>query len=78
MQNLRLEEKDVCLRSFDIFSLFTNAPLKEMIGICEEALNKHLSSAPPIPQAVFIELTEIATSSAEFSFNDTISNKRTE
>ena len=60
--------------SFDISSLFTNVPLKEMIGICAEALYKDPSSAPPIPQAanVYIELMESATSSEEFIFNDTM------
>ena len=72
MQDLRLEEKDVYLCSFDISSLFTNVPLKETIGICAEALCKDPSSAPPIPQAVFIEVMESATSSVEFSFNNTM------
>ena len=72
MQDLRLEGKDVYLCSFDISSLFTNVPLKETIGICAEALYKDPSSTPPIPQAVFIELMESATSSVEFSFNDTM------
>ena len=72
MQDLRLEGKDVYLCSFDISSLFTNVPLKETIGICAEALYKDPSSTPPIPQAVFIELMESATSSVEFNFNDTM------
>ena len=72
MQDLRLEGKDVYLCSFDISSLFTNVPLKETIGICAEVLYKDPSSTPPIPQAVFIELMESATSSVEFSFNDTM------
>ena len=63
MQDLRLEGKDVYLCSFDISSLFTKVPLKETIGICAEALYKDPSSTPPIPQAVFIELMESATSS---------------
>ena len=71
MQDLRLEGKDVYLCSFDISSLFTNVSLKETIRICAEALYKDPSSAPPIHQAVFIELMESATSSVEFSFNDT-------
>ena len=33
---------------------------------------KDPSSAPTIPQAVFIELMKIATSSVEFGFNDTM------
>ena len=37
MQDLRLEEEDVYLCSFDISSLYTNAPLKETIGIYAEA-----------------------------------------
>ena len=66
----QVRRKDIFLRSIDISSLFTNVPLKETIGICEEALYKDLSSSPFIPQAVFIELIESATSSVEFSFND--------
>ena len=70
MQDLRLEGKDVYLCSFDISSLFINVPLKETIGKCAEALHKDPSSTPPIPQAIFIELMESATSSIEFGFND--------
>ena len=66
MQDLRLKGKKVFLCSFDISSLYTNVPLKETIGICAEALYKEPSSTPPIPQAVFIELMESATSSVEF------------
>ena len=72
MQDLRLEGKDVYLCSFGISSLFTNVPLKEMIGICAKALYKDPSSAPPIPQAVFIDLMESATSSVEFSIYETM------
>ena len=72
MQDLRSEGKDVYLCSFDISSLFINVPLKETIGLCAEALYKDPSSTPPIPQVVFIELMESATSSVEFSFNDTL------
>ena len=44
-----------------------------MVGAKEGFLYKaSTSSAPPIPQAVFIELMESATSSVEFSFNDTM------
>ena len=72
MQDLRLKEKDVYLCTFDISSLFTNVPLKETIGKCAEALYKESSSTPPFPQTVFIELMKSATSSVEFSFNDTM------
>ena len=72
MQDFRLEGKDVYLCSFDISSLLTNVPLKETIGICAEALYKDPSCTPPIPQAEFIELMESATTSVEFSFNDTM------
>ena len=72
MQDLRLEGKGIYLCSFDISSLYTNVPLKETMGIYAEALYKDPSSTPPIPQAVFIELMESATSSVEFSFNDTM------
>ena len=72
MQDLKLEGTHVYLCSFYISSLFINVPLKETIGMCAEALYKDPSSAPPIPQAVFIALIESATSSVEFSFNNTM------
>ena len=72
MQDLRLEGKDVYLCSLNISSQFTNVPIKETIGICAEALYKDPSSAPPIPEMVFIQLMESATSSVEFNFNDTM------
>ena len=52
--------KDVYLCSFDISSLFTNVPLKEMIGICAETLYKDPFFAPLFPQPVFIKLMEVA------------------
>ena len=38
----------------------------------QKPCTKTLLPHPPIPQAVFIELMESATSSAEFNFNDTM------
>ena len=40
--------------------------------MCAKALYKDPSSAPPIPQAEFIELMESATSSVKFSFSYTM------
>ena len=58
------------LCSFDICSLFTNVPLTETIQICSDTLYTNDSIRPPFPKEVFKELMEIATTSAEFSFNN--------
>ena len=58
--------------SFDIVSLFTNVPLKEVIDICAQALyrNKSISPVPPsLSEKSFRELLEKVTSGVEFSFN---------
>ena len=58
--------------SFDVSSLFTNVPLDETIKICSEALYDQTNSRPVIPKDVFVELMKSATSSVEFSFNNTM------
>ena len=70
IKSSKLDPSSVFLCSFDISSLFTNVPLAETIQITADALYKmeHLSS--PFPQKVFVELTEMAISSVELSFND--------
>ena len=60
---------NVFVCSFDVFSLFTNVPLDEIIKICSNALYEQFDSQPVIPKDVFVELTKSATSSVEFSFN---------
>ena len=65
-----LDPFSVFLCSFDISSLFTNVPLAETIQICADALYSSEHPPAPFPRQIFVELTEMATSSVEFSFND--------
>ena len=71
MQNLDIDP-NVFMCSFDVSSLFTNVPLEETIKICSEALYDQSNSRPVIPKDVFVELMKSATSSVEFSFNNTM------
>ena len=71
MQNLDIDP-NVFMCSFDMSSLFTNVPLDETIKICLEALYDQSDFQPLIPKDVFVELMESATSSVEFSFNNTM------
>ena len=57
---------------FDVSSLFTNVSLDETIKICSEALYDQSHSRPFIPKDMFVELMKSATSSVEFSFNNTM------
>ena len=56
--------------------MFTNAFFDETIKICSEALYDQSDSQPIITNEVFVELMKSATSSVEFSFNNTV-NKQT-
>ena len=58
--------------SFDVSSLFTNVPLDETIAICADTLYNITDSQPCIPKEVFVELLHSATSTVEFSFDNTI------
>ena len=71
MQNLEIDP-NVFICSFDVSSLFTNVPLDETIKICSEVLYDESDSQPIIPKDVFVELVKNATSSVEFSFNNTM------
>ena len=70
IKSSKLNPFSVFLCSFDISSLFTNAPLAETIQITVGALYKMDQLSLPFLPKVFIELMEIATSSVVFSFND--------
>ena len=59
------------MRSFDVSSLFTIVPLDETIKICLDALYDDFDLQPLIPKDVFAELMKNATSSVEFSFQQT-------
>ena len=63
---------NVFMCSFDVSSLFTNVPLDETIKICSETLKDKSDSQPIIQKSVFVELMKSATSSIEFSFNNTM------
>ena len=71
MQNFDIDP-NAFMCSFDVSSLFTNVPLDETLKICSEALYDQSDSQPLIPKDVFVELMKSATSSVEFSFNNTI------
>ena len=58
--------------SFDVSSLFTNVPLDKTIAICADALYNIPDSQPCIRKEVFVELLPSATSTVEFSFDNTI------
>ena len=58
--------------SSHVFSLFINVPLDETTKISLEALYDDSDSRPLIPKDVFVELMKSATSSVEFSFNNTM------
>ena len=60
------------LVSFDVSSLFTNVPLDKAIKICSDALYDDSDLQPLISKDVFVELMKSATSSVEFSFNNTM------
>ena len=53
-------------------SLFTNVSFDETMKICSDALYDDFDLQPLIPKDVFVELMKSATSSVEFSFNNTI------
>ena len=58
--------------SFNLSSLFTDAPLDETIKIYWEALYDHSDSELVIPKDVFVELVKSATPLVKFSFNNTL------
>ena len=66
------EQIDSFMCSFDVSSFFTNVPLDETITICAETLYNNPDSQPRIPKEVFVELLHSATSTVEFSFDNTI------
>ena len=71
MQNLDID-LNVFMCSFDVSSLFTNVPIDETIKICSDALHDDSDFQPLISKDVFVELMKSATSSVEFSFNNTM------
>ena len=72
LRNFQFPTLSPFLYSFDISNLFTNVPLQETIEICANALYDDDLVPPPFPRKIFIELMQAATSSVEFSFNNTM------
>ena len=70
MQQLTFDPDDCFLCSFDISSLFTNVPLAETVQICADTLYDGDLSPTQFSKEIFIELMNIATTPAEFSFNN--------
>ena len=60
------------LSSYDVFSLFTNVPVAEIIEICIDALYNDKLTLPSFPWASFVELMQMTTTFVEFSFNNTV------
>ena len=57
--------------SYDIKSLFTNIPVREVIEICANTLYEDDDIVkPPFPRNVFVKFLEFATCGVEFSFNN--------
>ena len=63
---------DSFMCSFNVSSLFTNVRLDEAIAICADTPYNIPDSQPCIPKEVFVELLHSATSTVEFSFDNTI------
>ena len=61
IQNCNLEPVKAFLCSFDISSLFKNAPLDETIDICADALYRGNLDCLPFPEDTSRELMLIAT-----------------
>ena len=70
MQNLHIDS-NAFMCSFDVSSSFTKVPLDQTIKICSDALYDDSDLQPVIPRAVFVKSMKSATSSVEFSFDNT-------
>ena len=71
MENLGIDP-NVFMCSFDVCSLFTNVALDETIKICSDVFYDDSDLQPLIPKDGFVEVMKNATSSVEFSFNNTM------
>ena len=71
IQNLDIDP-NVFMCFFDVSSLFTNVPLDETIKIRSNALYDDFDLQLLMPKDVFVELMKSATSSVEFSINNTM------
>ena len=64
----KIKTKNTFMASFDVKSLFTNVPLKEVIDICSQKLYE--LKKPHLSKENFVKLLKIATSDVRFSFNN--------
>ena len=73
IKNLKFDVSNTFWCSFDVKSLFTNIPLQEAIDICVTSLYDNGIGTPHgISKSTFMELIVTATSSVEFSFDETM------
>ena len=63
-----IKANNTCVATFDVKSLFTNVPLKEVIDICTDKL--YLITKPTLRKENFVKLLKIATCDVRFSFNN--------
>ena len=70
LRTLRSNKNVMC--SFDIKSLFTNVPLREVLEICVDQLYNSEISPPNFPKDVCYDLLKLATTNVEFSFDNTM------
>ena len=77
VQQLEFNPDHSFLCSYDIFSLFTNVPLAEIIQICADTLYNGQLQPPQFSRKIFIELINVATKSVKFSFNN-VMHKQTD
>ena len=70
MQHFRLDSEAFFVCSFDISSLFTNIPVKEIPKVCADSLYNREFIPPTIDKALFTEILTASTISVKFSFNN--------
>ena len=71
IRSMEFDQSDF-LCSFDIKSLFTCVPVKEVINICADALFRDGLNQSGLTEDGFRELMDISTTSVDFLFNENI------
>ena len=66
---IRFQNSELCMSSFDIDSLFTNIPLEETINICCDELFKSTAEISGLNKIQFRSLLELATKESFILFN---------
>ena len=69
--DIRSQDANAWMSSFDVDSLFTNIPLEETIDICCNELFKSSSLVAGLTKAQFRSLLELATKESFILFNGT-------